>query len=95
MIEKPDAYREQFIALPMDPELLARIFTPQRIRLFNEVRSAGGFESLNALAEALGRPQNRVSRDVGDLSDAGLINVERHGKSKRIHSIDKPIILAS
>ena len=90
----PDAFPDDFIAIPLDPEIISRVFSPERVRLLKELREEGPFASVNELAEALGREQSRVSRDLNELMSAGLVETERKGKSKRVSAPDKPILLA-
>lgn len=93
ILANPDAYPDDFIVLPLDPDLIAKVLSPERIRLLHELRSDGPYDSVNDLAEALGRDQSRVSRDVAGLAEMGLVKTERDGKSKRVSAPKKPIWL--
>lgn len=94
VIAHPEAYPEKFIAIPLDDEVLSRLLSRERLRLLRVLRDEGPFDSVNALAAELGRAQSRVSRDLADLQVAGLVSVERRGKSKRVRATDRPIVLA-
>ncbi len=90
----PDAYPRRFVVVPLDPSILKGILSDERVRMLRTIREAGPFESVNALAAALGRDQSRVSRDLRRLVDAGLVLTERHGKAKRVLASDREILLA-
>lgn len=94
LIAHPDAFPDDFIALPLDPEIISKVLSPERIRLLNELRTRRSYASVSKLAEALGRSQSRVSRDLAELSAAGLIRLERRGKAKRVIAYRKPILIA-
>lgn len=90
---------DRFVVLPFEPQIAARVFTPERMRLLLVICEHGPFESISALAEKLHRDPSRVSRDVQDLEGLGLIEVIREGKQKRIQAyaskITMPISLVS
>lgn len=94
VMEKPEDYPESFVVLPLDPEILSRVFTVERVRLFQELRRAGHVESLNELAASLGRAQSGVSRDVKALRSFGLIREKRVGKSKTFEARRNSIVVA-
>lgn len=93
IIARPEAYPDEFIVLPLDPDIISKVLSPERIRLLHELRAQGPFSSVNELADCLGRDQSRVSRDVADLVEMGLVKSERDGKSKRVSASKKPIWL--
>jgi predicted transcriptional regulator len=92
--DHPDRFPDQFVAIPLDPETLARLFSKERLRLLRVLRDAGPFESIGALADALERDQTRVSRDLVELVHAGLARIERRGKTKIVKASDRAIVLA-
>ncbi|MBI4393313.1 MAG: hypothetical protein HY556_05885 [Euryarchaeota archaeon] len=93
VIKNPDKYPDDFLAIPLDPDLLARTFSKERVRLLNRLRERDGFDSVKALAKSLGRDTGRVSRDMTLLEELGLVILERKGKAKRVRATKRPIIL--
>lgn len=89
----PDSYPDKFVAVPLEPDIVASIFTPERIRLLMLVREEGPYESLDALARAVHRDGAAVSRDLRILTEAGLVASRRRGRSKQIHGTRRPIVL--
>lgn len=90
--ENEDRLPSDFMALPLDFDLVIGILTRERIRLLDHLRTNGPAESLQELADALDRDKTAVSRDVSFLNPA-LVQVESHGRQKRIWASDKPIII--
>lgn len=90
--ENEDRLPEDFMALPLDYDLVIGLLTRERIRLLDHLRTHGPVDSLQELADALDRDKTAVSRDVAFLTPA-LIQVETHGRQKRIHATDRPIII--
>lgn len=84
---------ERVFLLPFDSAILLRLFTPERMRLLSTVNEDGPFESVNELAEKLGRDQSRVSRDLQELETMGLLEIVREGRSKRIAAYSTDIVL--
>ena len=93
VIKDPAAFPDRFIAIPMDPAILTRIFTPEKMRLLKAIQDEGEFSSVNAVAKKLRRHQSRVSRDIAELSAAGLISIERNGATKRVRAPKRPVLL--
>lgn len=54
---------------------LLTVLTPKRYALIEAVKRHGRFESIEALAHALGRGRAIVSRDLRALAEAGLVQV--------------------
>ncbi len=68
---RPEEYPERFVALPMDPDVIAAILSRERTRLLQFLAREGPTPSVEALAGALKRNYASVSRDVGVLEQAG------------------------
>lgn len=93
LLEYTERYPDFFVSMPLDPDLIPKILSRERIRLMKEVLDAGEFASVQELAERLGRDPTRVGRDLKDLEVRGLLALEREGKRKRIRARPVPIIL--
>lgn len=87
-----DSLPSEFTVMRLDHDLIASILTRERIRLINHLRKHGPYESLQELADDLGRDKTAVSRDLHHLEDS-LVKVEKTGRRKRIWAPDTPIIL--
>lgn len=59
-----------------------RYITPERVRLLDELRSGKKFESLNELANSLGRDPKNVYEDVKALEEKGLVEVDRRNRRR-------------
>jgi predicted transcriptional regulator len=59
---------------------LAKIFSPERIRLIQAIKSAKP-ESIYQLAKLLGRVHTNVHKDVQELSELGIIELKKTRKS--------------
>lgn len=94
IIENPEKFPRKFLAIPLDPETVSRLLSKERIRLLRAVRTNRRFESVSKLALELKRDQGRISRDLAVLAKAGLVVVERRGKSKLVRASERPIVLA-
>ena len=81
------------IIVPMDPEVLSRIFTPERVRLLKHLRGHGPEPTLEALAAALDRAPSHVGADVRYLMERGLVRVRRDGRRKRVEAVDRQILV--
>lgn len=93
LIRNPDKYPDDFVAIPLDDDLVPSILSPERIRLIRRLRDHGPYKSVSALARSLKRDQGRVSRDLSYLAGSGLVIVERKGKRKIVRAPKKPILL--
>ncbi len=76
----------------LDYDLFTTILTRERVRLVNHLREHGPYETLQELADDLGRDKTAISRDLSYL-EATLVKVEKVGRRKRIWAPDKPVIL--
>lgn len=56
-------------------QALLEVLSPRRAQLLDSVKAQGAYESIEALARALGRPRSAVSRDVRRLADVGLLQL--------------------
>jgi DNA-binding transcriptional ArsR family regulator len=92
-IAHPERFPDDFIAIPLDEEHFAAVFSRERIRLLRTLRDEGPFDSVGAVAEALERGPSRVSRDLASLEGLGLVFLMREGKKKRVRAADRPIVL--
>lgn len=61
-----------------DPEAFLRAVSPQRLRLYDYLRSHPEVESLNDLANRLKRNYRNVYEDAAQLAKTGIITLERH-----------------
>jgi predicted transcriptional regulator len=93
-IKDPDAFPDELLILPFDPDRLAAIFTRERMRLWGELHRERP-ESLTALATRLGRNVSRVRQDVMILEDAHLARTVRHGNQVRIVAQAPNIVISS
>ena len=93
VMRNPERYPERFVVIPLDLEIIEKVFSHERVRILNFLRKKGPVESLNELSEELDRDPSRVTRDLDELETAGLILRTRHGNRTRIEAQDCPIIL--
>ena len=56
-------------------QALLEVLSPRRAQLLDSVKAQGAYESIEALARALGRPRSAVSRDVRRLAGVGLLQL--------------------
>lgn len=94
MIEDPESYPDEFVTLRLGDETLLRILTDERLRLLRTVRDEGPFASIAELARTVDRDPSRVGRDLTWLDEAGLVRLERRGRSKTVEGTDRMILLA-
>lgn len=87
-----DNLPEDFTIMRLDYDLFTTILTRERVRLVNHLREYGPYETLQELADDLGRDKTAISRDLSYL-EATLVKVEKVGRRKRIWAPDKPVIL--
>lgn len=90
-IQHPGRYPDDFAIMPI--AVLPEILTPERVRLYEELRNHGPFASVNELAAALRRHQSRVSRDVALLEGHGLVAVEKVGRKRRVRAVAAGIVV--
>lgn len=95
VVKDPAAYPDNFISLPMDPELIATVLSRERTRLVQYLQQHGPQNSVHRLADALHRNYASVSRDLGVLVDLGLVSTEKRGKAKEIQATGRPILIVS
>lgn len=93
VIKNPDAYPDSFVAIPRDPDLIAKLLSRERTKILDYLEKNGPLESLQMLADALGRDKGAVSRDVGSLAAVGLVNVSKNGRRKRLNATRRPILV--
>lgn len=79
-----------------DPEDLARILTTAKIALFRAIKQHPG--SITDIATRLNRDRSAVKRDIDELAQAGLVNVDErphpgHGRRKEVTAIAERIRL--
>lgn len=91
----PGSYPENFISLPMDPDLIASVLSRERTRLVQYLLKHGPTGSVHALADALDRNYASVSRDLGVLIDMGLVASEKHGKNKELRATGRPVLITT
>lgn len=93
-IKNPDAYPDFMVILPFDPELLSRIFTPERLRLWAELHRSKP-RSLTELANRLERNVSRVRQDVLILEGAHLAKTQKRGNQVSVVAEAPHILIAS
>ena len=93
MIEDPGSYPDDFLALPLDPDEISGLLTPERMRILRHLRDRKAVYSVSELAEVLGRDVSRVSRDLKELSEWGLVELTRNGKAKEVRRTARVIVL--
>lgn len=89
----PKSFPQNFISLPMDPDLIASVLSRERTRLVQYLQQHGPADSLHALADALDRNYASVSRDVGVLIDIGLVAAEQKGKTKELRATGRSVLI--
>ena len=82
----PDA-----LVLPWSPDRLTKLFTHERLRIIETVRSKNP-KTVSALCTRLNRDKAAVSRDLAILEGFGIIRLERHGRTAR-PVLDKKVIV--
>jgi len=90
---EPDKYPDDLLVVPLSSDVFG-LFTPERVRLIQYLRTHGAIASLSELAAKLHRDVAQVSRDVNRLAGVGLVRLESHGKSKRIVGTKRAILVA-
>ncbi len=71
----------------LDPELIPKILSKQRLRIIHEIRKRD--YSVGELADKLHRKQEHVSRDIHLLEDYGFIYIVKDGKRSIPKTNDK------
>ena len=90
-LEYPELTPDRVLIIDMKRETFQRVLSPSRMDLIRVVREAKP-ESVGALAKALKRPVESVSRDLKALSNYGVLEFVQDGKAKR-PVIEKDMIL--
>lgn len=93
VVELWDRYPDEFVVIPATSPLARRLFSRQRQRIIELVRTHGPFDSVEELAHELDRDPTRVSRDLESLTEAGLLHTVRRGKRKRVEPSFRPVII--
>lgn len=93
LLDHPDAYPEEVVLLPFDPERLSAIFTPERLRIWKEL-SRTRPKSITELARRLDRDVSRVRQDLLVLQGARLVEARRKGVRVQVFSKAKNVIVA-
>lgn len=93
-IENPDAYPDFLVVLPFNPELLSRVFTRERLRVWAELQRSKP-KSLTELAQRLQRNVSRVRQDVMLLESVQLARTEKRGNQVRAVAQAPYIMIAS
>lgn len=93
LMEHPEKYPEEIVLLPFDPRRLSSLFTPERLRLWRELRRSRP-ASISELARRLGRDVSRVRQDVLVLQGARLVESRRVGTRVRVYSRVRNVLVA-
>ena len=68
----------------MTPEIFAKVFSPERIKLLLEVRDYDS-KNIYQLAKALGRSYAAVHRDIALLEGFGVVKLKTSNKKRYPH----------
>lgn len=93
VIEQWDKFPDEFVAISATSPLVARLFSRERRRMIELLRTRGPFDSVDDLAKALDRDPTRVGRDLSPLVEAGLVRMIRRGKRKRVEPTGRPVLV--
>lgn len=93
VVADPTAFPRRFVSLPLDPELIVALLSRQRLRMVQYLREHGPVGSVEQLAADLGRNYASVSRDVGALRGAGLLESHQEGHRRRLQATRLPIVI--
>jgi predicted transcriptional regulator len=66
----------------VSPEALVKLLSGDNLALLKLI-GAGGFSSLRELAEQAKRKESNLSVTLKKLAEAGIVTIERHGKTLR------------
>lgn len=93
MLHEPGAFPDEFIVLSADAEEIARITTPERLRILQKLVESGGYRSVDDLARDLHRHQSRVSRDLSALQKTGVVQTRREGQRTHIEATAPRVVI--
>lgn len=76
----------------MTPEIFAKVFSPERMKLLLEVRNSDS-KNIYQIAKALGRSYAAVHRDMALLEGFGIIKLRTSNKKRypRMEAIQIPV----
>ena len=91
----PDRFTGDAIIIPVQALARGRRggLTPGRWKVLATIRSQGPFDSLEDLADAMGRPLARISQDVQALRNLDLVVADRRGRRKQLRADPRPILV--
>lgn len=78
VFEKPEAFPDKALILPLDEREISEIFTRRRIEIIKDVAKFEG--SLSEIAKRTNRELSAIQRDVEILEKAGILELEKHGR---------------
>lgn len=85
-ILRPDRTPDRLTVLSLSDEEQDRLFTPKRLELLRVLRDRDEGElTISELAHLLGRRLDVVSRDLQVLARHGVVELEKVGRTKRVH----------
>lgn len=85
-ILRPDKTPDRLTVLSLSDEEQDRLFTPKRLELLRVLRDRGEGElTISELARLLGRRLDVISRDLQVLARHGVVELEKVGRTKRVH----------
>ena len=93
VLKHPEAYPDEIVLLPFDPERLSALFTPERLRIWKEL-STKAPPSITELAHRLGRDVSRVRQDILLLQGARLVETRRNGRRLEVFARAKNVVVA-
>jgi predicted transcriptional regulator len=94
LLREPGAFPDDFVILPSDAAEVARITTPERLRILQKLVESGGYRSVDELANDLHRHQSRVSRDLSALQKTGVVRTRREGQRTRIEATAPRVVIS-
>ena len=93
LLAEPGSFPDEFLVLSSDATEIARVTTPERLRILQTLVETGGYSSVDTLAQALHRHQSRVSRDLTALQKSGIIRMRRDGQRMRIEATASRVVI--
>lgn len=78
VFEKPGAFPDKALILPLDEREISEIFTRRRIEIIKDVAKFEG--SLSEIAKRTNRELSAIQRDVEILEKVGILELEKQGR---------------
>lgn len=78
--EKPEAFPDKALVLPLEKQEISEIFTKKRIELIKDIGKSHGNLSLSEIAKRTNRELSAVQRDIEILEKNGILKTEKQGR---------------